>query len=162
VLTDTYLGQNETDHVYKWLTSNKHHLKNNCQRRPPYDWSDIVENSKDEAMRRIAGSGDEHTSYYWRLSGPETKECPNWIARWFLYHKFRYRDGRNRSSVKEGRPLNPKEPMAAGGYSRSPLRHGQAIAIPTSFHYNPLPDFTHFPGLLPAVRAIKHSSMCLV
>ena len=50
-------------------------------------------------MQAIAQSGDEHTSYYWNLATP-TDDCPNWIARWFLYHKFRYRDGRNRNASK--------------------------------------------------------------
>lgn len=89
----------ETDQVYKWLTSDKRHLKKNCKRKPPYDWSDIVEKSKDEAMARIAQSSDPHTSYYWNLAVP-TEDCPNWIARWFLYHKFRYRDGRNRNPTR--------------------------------------------------------------
>ncbi|KAN0090470.1 hypothetical protein V8E51_019049, partial [Hyaloscypha variabilis] len=89
----------ETDVVYKWLTSEKHHLKENCKRKPPFDWSDIKEGSKDEAMRRIAQSGNSHTQWYWRLA-TETDDCPNWIARWFLYHKFRYRDGRNRNPTK--------------------------------------------------------------
>ncbi|PMD34927.1 hypothetical protein L207DRAFT_437196 [Hyaloscypha variabilis F] len=89
----------ETDVVYKWLTSEKHHLKENCKRKPPFDWSDIKEGSKDEAMRRIAQSGNPHTQWYWRLA-TETDDCPNWIARWFLYHKFRYRDGRNRNPTK--------------------------------------------------------------
>jgi hypothetical protein len=91
--------QKETDRVYKWLTSDKRHLKKNCKRKPPYDWSDIVEKSKDEAMARIAQSDDPHTSYYWKLATP-TEDCPNWIARWFLYHKFRYRDGRNRNPTR--------------------------------------------------------------
>lgn len=50
-------------------------------------------------MARIAESGDPHTSWYWKLATP-TEDCPNWIARWFLYHKFRYRDGRNRNPVR--------------------------------------------------------------
>jgi hypothetical protein len=60
-----------------------------------------VEKSKDEAMKTIAHSGTAHTSYYWNLASP-TDDCPNWIARWFLYHKFRYRDGRNRNPAKAG------------------------------------------------------------
>jgi len=86
----------ETDRVYIWLTSGRDHLKANCKRVPPYDWSDIQEKSKDEAMKAIANGGDEYTDYYWRLGGPTT-DSDNWIAKWFLYHKFRYRDGRNRS-----------------------------------------------------------------
>jgi len=86
----------QVDHVYHWLTSDRKHLKENCKRKPPYDWSDIVEKAKDKAMEKIARSGDAHIRFYWDLAVP-TSECPNWIARWFLYHKFRYRDGRNRT-----------------------------------------------------------------
>jgi hypothetical protein len=98
ILTDL---QKETDQVYKWLTSDKHHLKKNCKRKPPYDWSDINEKSKDDAMSRIARGGDQYTSYYWNLAPYGAGDCPNWIARWFLYHKFRYRDGRNRNLTKD-------------------------------------------------------------
>jgi hypothetical protein len=90
--------QKEADIVYKQLTSEKRHLKSNCKRKPPYDWSDIVEKSKDDAMRLIAQGGTPHTSYYWRIGDSPSEE--NWVARWFLYHKFRYRDGRNKNSVK--------------------------------------------------------------
>ncbi|KAH6673118.1 hypothetical protein B0J14DRAFT_461238, partial [Halenospora varia] len=95
---ETYtLMAKEADRVYRWLTEDKRHLRDKTSRRkPPYDWSDIVEKSKDEAMRRIAESGDEYTTYYWKLGEP-AGDCPNWVARWFLYHKFRYRDGRNRN-----------------------------------------------------------------
>jgi hypothetical protein len=50
-------------------------------------------------MCAIAQNGSDQTSYYWNLATP-TNDCPNWIARWFLYHKFRYRDGRNRNAGK--------------------------------------------------------------
>lgn len=93
--------QKEADRYYKWLTQERRHLKKNCKRKPPYDWSDINEKSKDEAMVLIAQSGDAHTSYYWNLAVP-SDDCPNWIARWFLYHKFRYRDGRNRNAPSQG------------------------------------------------------------
>ncbi|PQE29729.1 sigma-70 region 2 protein [Rutstroemia sp. NJR-2017a WRK4] len=98
--SETYiLMAKEADQAYRSLTSEKRHLKENCKRKPPYDWSDIVEKSKDEAMCAIAQNGSERTSYYWNLATP-TNDCPNWIARWFLYHKFRYRDGRNRNAGK--------------------------------------------------------------
>lgn len=91
--------QKQVDRVYKDLTSNKSNLKKNCKRKPPYDWSDIVEKAKDRAMEEINRGGDSITSYYWGLAVP-TEDCPNWIARWFLYHKFRYRDGRNRNPAR--------------------------------------------------------------
>ena len=49
-------------------------------------------------MGRIAKSGDAQTGYYWNLATPGAGGCPNWIAKWFLYHKFRYRDGRKKNS----------------------------------------------------------------
>ncbi|RDW57013.1 hypothetical protein BP6252_13931 [Coleophoma cylindrospora] len=98
---DTYtLMANEASCVYKWLISDIHHLKKHCKRQPP-EWSDILEKSKEEATVRLSNSGDPHTSYYWMLAIP-TEDCLNWIARWFLYHKFRYRDGRNRPKTRMG------------------------------------------------------------
>jgi hypothetical protein len=44
-------------------------------------------------------SGNPQTQCVWSLAAP-TPDCLNWIARWFLYHKFRYRDGRNRNPAK--------------------------------------------------------------
>jgi hypothetical protein len=50
-------------------------------------------------MERIAQSENLQTQCIWSLAAP-TSDCPNWIARWFLYHKFRYRDRRNRNHAK--------------------------------------------------------------
>ncbi|KAM0304126.1 hypothetical protein ACHAO8_011398 [Botrytis cinerea] len=89
---ETYaLMAKETDIVYQWLVAEKQHLKKNCKGKRPYDWCDIVEQSKDEAMELIAQNATDQTAYYWGLARP-TLDCPNWISRWFLYHRFRYRD----------------------------------------------------------------------
>merc|ERR1711939_1193656 len=85
----------ETARVYSWLISEKLHLKDHCTRMPPYDWNDFKEQWKDEAANRIARGGDQYTSCYWNLASQQDS-CPNWIARWFLYHKFRHNDGRSR------------------------------------------------------------------
>lgn len=90
------LSQKETDVIYNWLISDKAHLKENSKRKAPYDWSDIQERAKDDAMAMIAQRGDQYTAYYWDL-GVSRGNNPNWVAKWFLYHKFRYRDGRNRT-----------------------------------------------------------------
>ncbi|KAH8746658.1 hypothetical protein BGZ57DRAFT_185552 [Hyaloscypha finlandica] len=120
---ETYsLMAKETDVVYKWLTSENYHLKENCKRRPPYDWSDIKENSKDEAMSRIAQSGNPHTQWYWDLA-VKTPDCPNWIARWFLYHKFRYRDGRNRNPAKNSGSGKHHHSHRHGSSSRHHQKH---------------------------------------
>lgn len=101
--SETYsLMSKETDRIYKWLTSDTVHLKKNCRRDPPYDWNDITEKSKYEAMLILSHSGDDHTSSFWdRADESNSESCPNWIAKWFLYHKFRYRDRRNRNRDTE-------------------------------------------------------------
>ncbi|RDL41136.1 uncharacterized protein BP5553_01115 [Venustampulla echinocandica] len=106
----------ETDDVYKWLTQDKRHLKHNGKQQPPYDWSDINEKAKDEAMIHLSRSGNAHTSYYWNLAAPG--DCPNWIARWFLYHKFRYRDGRNKNSAKTDGDQSSHWPMGTNNTSQ--------------------------------------------
>ncbi|KAF4634626.1 hypothetical protein G7Y89_g3483 [Cudoniella acicularis] len=127
---ETYsLMAKEADHVYKWLTQEKRHLKKNCKRKPPYDWSDINEKSKDEAMQRIAQSGDQYTAYYWNLAAP-TDDCPNWIARWFLYHKFRYRDGRNRNPAK-----SDEGALSSHHHSSKKSRSGQSTDVESSEDY---------------------------
>lgn len=123
---ETYnLMAKETDRVYKWLTKDPAHLKKNCKRKPPYDWSDIVEKAKDHAMQIISENGDEYTAYYWSLASP-TSDCPNWIAKWFLYHKFRYRDGRNRNAVKD------RDEAAR----HAPNQHGQHHLGSTDYAYS--------------------------
>lgn len=104
--SETYsLMSKETDRIYKWLTSDTVHLKKNCTRDPPYDWNDITEKSKYEAMLILSHSGDDHTSSFWERADESNSEgCPNWIAKWFLYHKFRYRDRRNRNRDTEKVP----------------------------------------------------------
>jgi hypothetical protein len=53
-------------------------------------------------MKYLAEAGSAETRQYWELADESNSDgCPNWIARWFLYHKFRYRDGRNRGKDQE-------------------------------------------------------------
>ncbi|TVY47751.1 hypothetical protein LOCC1_G002735 [Lachnellula occidentalis] len=125
--------QKEADRYYQWLTTDKYHLKENCKRKPPYDWSDINEKSKDEAMKLIAESGNAQTSYYWNLAGPSPDECPNWIARWFLYHKFRYRDGRNRNMPSNGD--SGKSPSQHSSHQRPHHQHSASASSSTSSAY---------------------------
>jgi hypothetical protein len=74
-------------------------------------------------MALIARSGNQHTAYYWKLAAP-TPDCPNWIARWFLYHKFRYRDGRNRNPAK------------SSGSSKHHHSHGPGHGSSSKHHHN--------------------------
>jgi hypothetical protein len=55
-------------------------------------------------MRKLAASTDSKSMVIWNIATP-TYDCPNWIARWFLYHKFRYRDGRKWHFERDGTQL---------------------------------------------------------
>ncbi|KAF7876514.1 hypothetical protein EAF04_001604 [Stromatinia cepivora] len=88
------LMDKEAERIYKWLTSEKRHLKNYIHKSARYDWNDFLETSKDQAMKAIAKSGSERTAYYWNLGEP-LADSPNWIAKWFLCRRFPYRDQRN-------------------------------------------------------------------
>jgi hypothetical protein len=48
-------------------------------------------------VKRIVRSKNPLTQCTWSLAALTSE---NWIAQWFLYHKFRYRDGRNRNHTK--------------------------------------------------------------
>lgn len=126
------MWQKEADTVYKELTMSRQFLKQNCTRSPPYDWSDIESYPKDQAMARLASGGSEETRIYW-LMGEDYRDpyAPNWVARWFLYHKFRYRDGRNR-----GKDLKAKRDIASVTQAyKTPIhaRKEDAYVIPSKF-----------------------------
>ncbi|KAH7336690.1 hypothetical protein BKA65DRAFT_403017 [Rhexocercosporidium sp. MPI-PUGE-AT-0058] len=62
---ETYmLMAKETDVVYNWLISDTGHLKPNSGRKAHYDWSDITERAKKEAMEMISQGGDQNTKLY--------------------------------------------------------------------------------------------------
>ncbi|KAH8591580.1 hypothetical protein B0O99DRAFT_266889 [Bisporella sp. PMI_857] len=142
----------EVEPMYTWLITNKSHLKENGKRHPPYDWSDFAERPKDEAMYYISQSSNPETAYYWNLAVP-TENCPNWIARWFLYHKFRYRDRRIRQSFKPGSRVlsgpSLEERTTDNGYGYSYDRKnsgvGEKIKVRNgsqSLYYDPVRDVT--------------------
>jgi hypothetical protein len=64
-------------------------------------------------MELLTSSGDARTAAFWRLGN--SSDSPNWIAKWFLYHKFRYRDGRNRARDAE---KGAKKPRSSGSDSK--------------------------------------------
>ena len=112
--------------MYTWLTSYEENFKPTAKRVPPYDWSDITEQAKYDAAANLARSRDSRTAPYWELGNSSTSDS-NWIAIWFIYHKFRYRDGRNRSRDPKKRDANKRQktarrqslPLLVQEYSRS-------------------------------------------
>jgi hypothetical protein len=81
-------------------------------------------------MTLIAENCDSYTSYYWKIAVPTT-DCPNWIAKWFLYHKFRYRDGRNKNSA-EDRGHTPHRHNGSH-HSRSQLQNSRHPYVATEY-----------------------------
>ena len=74
---------------------------------PPYDWNDMTEKSKDDALTQLAENGCPQAAPYWHLA-KGSESYLNWIAKWFLYHKFRYRDGRNKLKHSKRRKFNSR------------------------------------------------------
>lgn len=53
---------------------------------PPFDWNHICERSREDAIHRLAGGGDETTAYYWHIgSVPLRGSGLPWLPVWFLY-----------------------------------------------------------------------------
>ncbi|KAM0125972.1 hypothetical protein ACHAO1_010337 [Botrytis cinerea] len=92
---ETYeLMEKETETIYRKLISEQNNLKHGGE-KVFYKWDEFDENSKNQAMELLCKGGTDQTSDYWNLARP-TSECPNWIARWFLYHAFSAREEMNK------------------------------------------------------------------
>lgn len=85
----------------------------------------MVEKSKDDAMVQLARNGSAETAPYWQMA-EESDTCPNWIAKWFLYHKFRYRDGRNKSKHSSGHKAHKPSNHQGSSSSFNSQRHSSA------------------------------------
>ncbi|KAF8847678.1 hypothetical protein BDZ45DRAFT_315030 [Acephala macrosclerotiorum] len=142
---ETYaLMAKEAKGAYFQLTSNKDNFKTNSKQEPPYDWGDIQERPKDDAVTAIVNGGDKYTSYYWGLAVP-SDDCPNWIAKWFLYHEFRYKDKRNGAQAKGSKGKRPASSSSGYTYHTSQPYDSADIAVvsndqPSGNYYDPVRD----------------------
>jgi len=89
----------EADVVYKELVGDKRNLKPR-QRNfdPPYDWNDLSERSREDAVNKLAAGGDSITRDFWQKGSVTLKYGLPWLPTWFLYKLFRHRDGRAKFS----------------------------------------------------------------
>lgn len=108
-----YSEQAETANCYSWLTSRSEDFKPQSKQVAPFDWSDITELAKSKAAAWLSQPSDRVTSVYWQM-GVTPSNVNNWVAIWFLYHKFRYRDGRNRSKDSKKGTKNPCKSGSGG------------------------------------------------
>jgi len=59
---------------------------------PPYKWDEISETAKHNQILLIVAGAQPQTRPYYQVGRYMTKVAEeNWVARWYLWHAFRYR-----------------------------------------------------------------------
>jgi len=65
----------------------------------PYKWDEISETAKHRESLATVRSADQLKRHYYNLGRYRTNvNEENWVARWYLWHSFRYRDNRDSRS----------------------------------------------------------------
>jgi hypothetical protein len=78
------------------LSSNSDNLTDQSRADPavvePYRWDEISETAKHLQVLQVVRTASIETQYYYALGRYTTSvNEENWVARWFLWHSFRYR-----------------------------------------------------------------------
>ncbi|KAF1845276.1 uncharacterized protein K460DRAFT_405540 [Cucurbitaria berberidis CBS 394.84] len=69
----------------------------------PYKWDEISETAKHLEILTVVNNARQETRPYYHLGRYMTNvNEENWVARWYLWHSFRYRDNRPRSTANNG------------------------------------------------------------
>lgn len=77
--------------------------KGDARVQQPYRWDQLSETAKHQEILYIANVSSAYTRPYFdkgRYSTHVNEE--NWVARWFLWHSFRYRDNRDNKAQANG------------------------------------------------------------
>lgn len=84
---------------------------------PPYKWDEISETAKHNQILLIVAGAQPQTRPYYQVGRYMTKVAEeNWVARWYLWHAFRYRDNRVPKSRSAAANAGTQPPYTAGGY----------------------------------------------
>ena len=68
------------------------HSKNDASITAPYKWDEISETAKHaEILIIVANAGPQTRPYYGMGRYMTNVNEENWVARWYLWHSFRYR-----------------------------------------------------------------------
>ncbi|PSN60901.1 hypothetical protein BS50DRAFT_578714 [Corynespora cassiicola Philippines] len=74
----------------------------------PYKWDELSETAKHREILYIAENSGVYTKAYYVAGSYRTNvNEENWVARWYLWHSFRYRDNkdaRSRSTATTSAP----------------------------------------------------------
>ncbi|KAF2642694.1 hypothetical protein P280DRAFT_468009 [Massarina eburnea CBS 473.64] len=77
----------------------------------PYKWDELQETKRHSEILKIAQAAGPYTRQYYQMGRYiRGHEEENWVAQWFLWHCFRYRDNRPRASAPAGGPVYQVKP----------------------------------------------------
>lgn len=68
----------------------------------------------------IVRSASTYTAPYYQMGRWRTAEEENWVAEWFLWHSFRFRDNRNNQAVAQ---------HSSGGHTTGGGGHGGELLL---------------------------------
>jgi hypothetical protein len=98
-------GRDRVSNIYENLTT---HSQRNPKVQAPYKWDELKETARHREVLYIAEYASPDTRPYFQMGRYRTTvEEENWVAQWFLWHCFRYRDNRPRAAAaNDGRRNN--------------------------------------------------------
>lgn len=112
------LTQSEATAGRDRLSVNAEGLTKQSQRngvRAPYKWDDLQETAKHRETMNIVRAASAYTVRYYEAGRWMAAVEENWVAEWFLWHSFRFRDNRNQSATQQ--VTNRPAPVGGGaGY----------------------------------------------
>lgn len=65
--------------------------------KPPYKWDELSETARHNEILLIVRNAGYRTQPYYAMGSYRRATEENWVAQWFLWHCFRYRDNRPRT-----------------------------------------------------------------
>ncbi|KAF1952519.1 hypothetical protein CC80DRAFT_377541, partial [Byssothecium circinans] len=67
----------------------------NQRPQTPYKWDELQETARHAEILNIVATAGRYTRPYYAMGRyVRGSEQENWVAQWFLWHCFRYRDNR--------------------------------------------------------------------
>jgi hypothetical protein len=109
ILANLYLPaiQNEAARGRDSVSNDYNNLTDHSQRNPmiqaPYKWDELKETARHKQVLYIAEHASAKTRPYFQMGRYRTNvEEENWVAQWFLWHCFRYRDNRPKATTANG------------------------------------------------------------
>ncbi|KAK7178468.1 hypothetical protein PSPO01_15487 [Paraphaeosphaeria sporulosa] len=97
IQNEASIGRDRLSHDYNSLTN----YSRQKGVRAPYKWDDLQETARHKETMNIARTASAYTRPYYQMGQWMSAVEENWVAEWFLWHSFRYRDNRNYETCAE-------------------------------------------------------------